>query len=151
MSYVDIPLSMFVGGQRDLIDRLYEAPDPNHIASERDDYKKILELEPPKNYNPTRVDKPSYFIDEELAPVFGDKQISFYDPLYLLYSKIKEYIYLKFDEENIFRYTFQCKDDEDMIGCYELENKEDVKNFIIHIVVNVPCTLYDIKENLGLN
>jgi hypothetical protein len=145
---------MFVGGHRDLIDRLYSGPDmnnPEHLTHERDDYHKFLELEPPKDYNPTRVTQPSYFFDDELAVVFGDRQISFYDPLYLMYSRIKEHIYSKFEEDGIFRYTFQSKDDEDVIGCYELENKEDIKTFIIHIIVNIPCTLYDIKENLGIN
>jgi hypothetical protein len=154
MSYVDIPLTMFVGGHRDLIERLYSAPDinnPEHLTQERDDYHKLLEIEPPKNYNPTRVTQPSYFIDDELAPVFGDRQISFYDPLYLMYSQIKEHIYSKFEEDGNFRYTFQSKDDDDVIGCYELENRDDIKTFIIHIIQTAPSTLYDIADNIGLS
>jgi hypothetical protein len=148
MAYIDIPLSKFIGGSNDLVERLY-APPPHPDDNQHTDYEKLMKLEPPKNYNPTRVDKPSSFFDEELEPIFGDKQISFYDNYYLLYTKIKEYIYLKFEEDGFFKYCFQAGDD--VIGCYELSDKDDIKQFIVHIVSSVPCTLFDIKENLGLN
>jgi hypothetical protein len=148
MAYVDIPLSKFIGGGSDLVERLYSPP-PHPDDNQHTDYDKLMKLEPPKNYKPTRVEKPSYFIDQDLEPIFGDKQISFYDNYYLLYAKIKEYIYLRFEEDGFFKYCFKAEDD--LVGCYELSNKEDIKSFLVHIVVNVPCTLYDVADNIGLN
>jgi len=149
MAYVDIPLTNFVGnGGKDLIERLY-APPPHPDDNQHTDYEKLMKLEPPKNYTPTRVEKPSYFIDERLEPIFGDKQISFYDNYYLLYCKIENHIAEKFEEDKCFKYCFQAEDD--LVGCYELSDKDDIKQFISHIVTTVPCTLFDIKDNLGIN
>ena len=146
---VDIPLSMFTGsGGKELIERLYALPDDT-VTEKKDDYEIIQNLPTIEGYKPTRDHKPSTFIDEDLEPIFGDKQISFYDNYYLLYTKIKEYIYLKFEEDGFFKYCFQAGDD--VVGCYELSDKDDIKQFIVHIVSSVPCTLFDIKENIGLN
>lgn len=153
MAYVDLPLSNFIGHSSEIIERLYDAPDmnnPTHLE-ERNDYDLLVNLPTIGGYKGSRDHTPSVIWDKEFNAIFGCDNVCIYDPYYILYSKIKEYIYLKFDDEGVFKYCFQSKDDDDVIGCYELNDKEDIVGFLVHIIQNVPCTLYDIKDNLGIN
>jgi hypothetical protein len=153
----EVPLSMFLGHSSELIETLYSGPsmDDPEVWKERNDYELVMNLKPIEGYNPTRVSQPSYFFDDELIPIFDSNQICIYEPMYFLYCKLKDYIYKKIEADGIFKYVFvQSKDDaesDDIIGCYELTNKDDIKSFLVHIVSTVPCSLFEIKENLGLN
>ena len=141
--FVELPLSMFVSDSSDLIERLeYVPPQVDFTQKEAlgNDYERYINLEPPKNYNPTRVDKPSSFLDEELEPIFGDKLICFFDKYYILYTEIKEHIYKKIKEDGVFNY-----DD------HQITDVECIKSFLVDIVVKTPCTLYDIADAVGLN
>jgi hypothetical protein len=142
--FVELPLSMFVSDSSDLIERLeYVPPQVDFTQKEtlENDYERYINLEPPKNYNPTRVDKPSSFLDEELEPIFGDKLICFFDKYYILYTEIKDYITEKIEENGIFEYN----DD------HKIDNVDNVKSFLVDIVVKTPCTLYDVADTIGLN
>jgi hypothetical protein len=141
--FVELPLSMFVSDSSDLIERLeYVPPQVDFTQKEalENDYERYINLEPPKNYNPTRVDKPSSFLDEELEPIFGDKLICFFDKYYILYTEIKEHIYKKIEDDGIFNY-----DD------HQITDVECIKSFLVDIVVKTPCTLYDVADTIGLN
>jgi hypothetical protein len=149
MSYVEIPLSHFVGEKMDILERLYDAPSIGKQSDERDDYQKIIDLEPSKNYNPVKVIQPSYFWDDELTPLFGSSQICIYDPYYLLYSELKEHIYKEIENHSIFRIKIDKNVEEEiMYFDFELMDKEDTKKFLIDIITSVPCSLYEIKNNL---
>jgi hypothetical protein len=142
--FVELPLSMFISDSSDLIERLeYVPPQVDFTQKEtlENEYEKFMSLPTPKNYNPTRVDKPSSFVDEELEPIFHDKRICFFDNYYILYTKIKDYITEKIEENGIFEYN----DD------HKIDNVDNVKSFLVNVVVNIPCTLFDIKDNLGIN
>ena len=150
MAYVDIPLSNFIGEKKELLDMLYAVPDKT-VAEHRNDYELVLNLPTNENYKPTRDHTPSVLWNDEFEPIFGTKNVCIYDPYYLLYLKLIDHIIEKFEEDGIFKYCYQSKDDEEVVCCSELTVKEDVKDFLAHIIQTVPCTLYDIKENLGLN
>ena len=104
-----------------------------------------MNLKPIEGYNPTRHHTPSVLWDKEFEPIFGCDNVCIYDPYYLLYLKLIDYIIEKFDENGEFKY---CVDNDTV---YELTAKEDVKDFLADIIQTVPCSLYEIKENLGLN
>jgi hypothetical protein len=145
MSIVDIPLSFFTGEKSDIIERLYEVPTIDKEIDIKDNYQKVLNLETPKNYNPTRVTEPSYIYDDELKPIFGSSQICIYDNYYLLYLKLKEYIYDEIKSHSMFRINIQkIGEDDNNDFEFEITNTEDIKNFIVNIVTTVPCSLYDI-------
>ena len=150
MAYLDIPLSMFVGHSQDIIETLYAVPE-NFNLEERDDTELIMNLKPIDGYKPTRNHTPSVLWDKEFEPIFGCDNVCIYDPYYILYSKIKEYIYLKFEETGEFRYCYNDKNDDEIVGCYELNNLDGIKDFLVHIIQTVPCTLYDVADNIGLN
>jgi hypothetical protein len=141
-NYVDLPLSMFIPDGPDLIERLHHIP--TGTLQEKEDepnqYENYMKLPTPVNYNPTRSDTPSSFVDEELIPIFGDKRISYYDKYYHLYSDITNHISQKIDEEGEFKYR------EDIVT-----DKEAIKSFLVYVVQDIPCTLYDIAEEIGLN
>lgn len=152
MAYLEIPLSFFTGEKLDILERLYDAPRIGDEVDIRDDYEKVVGLEIPEKYNPTRVAQPSYFWDDEMTPLFGSSQICIYDPYYLLYCELKEHIYKEVESHSIFRIKMEKKvEDETMEFEYELTDKEDTKKFIIDIVTSVPCSLYEIKNNLTIN
>jgi hypothetical protein len=150
MAYVEIPLSYFIGEKMDIIERLYDAPRIGEEVDSRDDYQKIIDLEPPKNYNPIKVTQPSYFWDDELTPLFGTSQICIYDPYYLLYSELKEHIYKEIENNTIFRVKIdKIVDDETIYFDFEFTDKENINNFLIDVITTVPCSLYEIKNNLN--
>ena len=149
MAYLEIPLSYFTGEKMDIIERLYDAPRIGVESDTRDDYEKVTALEIPKNYNPTRVVQPSYFFDDELTPLFGSSQICIYDPYYLLYSELKEHIYKEIENHSVFRVKIDKNvGDETMYFDFECFDKENIKNFLIDVITTVPCSLYEIKNNL---
>ena len=149
MAYLEIPLSYFTGEKMDIIERLYDAPRIGVESDTRDDYEKVTALEIPKNYNPTRVVQPSYFFDDELTPLFGSSQICIYDPYYLLYSELKEHIYKEIENHSVFRVKIDKNvEDETMYFDFECFDKENIKNFLIDVITTVPCSLYEIKNNL---
>jgi hypothetical protein len=150
MAYVDIPLSNFIGGGKELIERLYALPDDT-VIEKKDDYEVIQNLPTIEGYKPTRDHKPSVIWDKDLEGIFGTDCICIHDPYYLLYIDLVKHITEKFDCDGAFKYCYQSKDDADVIGCCELNSKEDITEFLAHIIQTVPCSLYDIKENLGLN
>jgi hypothetical protein len=151
MAYVDIPLTNFVGtGGKELIERLYALPDDT-VIEKKDDYEVIQNLPTIEGYKPTRDHKPSVIWDKDLEGIFGTDCICIHDPYYLLYIQLVKHITEKFDCDGEFKYCYQSKDDADVIGCCELNAKEDITEFLTHIIQTVPCSLYDIKENLGLN
>lgn len=147
---VDIPLSNFIGGGKELIERLYAVPDET-MTEKKDDYELIKNLPTIEGYKPTRDHKPSVLWDKSFEPIFGSDNVCILDPYYLLYIQVVNYISEKFDEEGVFKYCYQSKDDAELVGCYELNSKEDITEFLGHIIQTVPCSLFDIKENLGLN
>ena len=152
MAYLEIPLSYFTGESLDIVERLYDAPRIGEETDIRDDYEKVVSLEIPEKYNPTRVAQPSYFWDDEMAPLFGSSQICIYDNYYILYSEIKEHIYKEVELHSIFRIKIEKEDSEETPTFeFELTDKEDTKKFIIDIVTSVPCSLYEIKNNLNIN
>jgi hypothetical protein len=146
MSIVDIPLSMFTGEKSDILEQLYEEPKPLEERDTSNDYEKYLNLEPPENYNPSKVTQPSYFYDDELEPIFGTSQICIYDKYYLLYEKIKQLICDEIESHSIFRISLKksVEDNDDEEFEFEITEKENVKNFIANIVTTVPCSLYEI-------
>jgi hypothetical protein len=146
---VDIPLSKFTGGDKDLIERLYAVPDEN-IIKEHNDYELFLNLPAVENYKPTRDHKPSNIWDKKLEPILGTANVCILDPYYLLYIQLVNHISEKFDCDGEFKYCYQSKDDGELIGCCELNSKEDITEFLTHIIQTIPTTLFDIKENLGL-
>jgi hypothetical protein len=80
-----------------------------------------------------------------------------------LYLQLVKHITEKFDCDGEFKYSavlgsktpeqacYQSKDDEELIGCCELNAKEDITEFLTHIIQTVPTTLYDVADNIGLN
>jgi hypothetical protein len=147
---VDIPLTNFIGGGKELIEKLYGLPDDT-LIEKRNDYEIIQNLPTIPNYKPTRDHKPSVIWDKSLEGIFGTDCICIQDPYYLLYIQLVNYISEKLDCDGIFKYCYQSKDDAELIGCYELNSKEDITEFLTNIIQTVPCTLWDIKENIGLN
>lgn len=89
---VDLPLTNFIGDGKELIERLYALPDENDKMVKRDDYEVIMDLPTIKGYNPTRVDKPSYIWSDELAPIFGDRQICIFSQEYKVFEELKDHI-----------------------------------------------------------
>jgi hypothetical protein len=149
MAYLEIPLSNFIGHSSDIIETLYAVPEKLNLE-ERDDTELIMNLKPIDGYKPTRDHKPSTIWNKELEGIFGSECICILDPYYLLYIQLVNHISEKFDEEGIFKYCFQSKDDEELVGVYELTVKEDITEFLTHIIQTVPCSLYEIELNLGL-
>jgi len=147
---VEIPLSNFVSDGRELIERLYALPDDT-LTEKKDDYEVIQNLPTIENYKPTRDHKPSVIWDKTLEGIFGSDCICIHEPYYILYIKLVNHISEKFDCDGNFKYCYQSKDDNELICCCELSSKEDITEFLTHIIQNVPCTLYDVKENIGIN
>lgn len=159
---VDVPLSNFIGGGKELIERLYAVPDDT-MTEKKNDYEIIQNLPTIEGYKPTRDHKPSVLWDKSFETIFGSDNVCILDPYYLLYIQLVNHISKKFDEEGVFKYSavlgsetpeqacYQSKDDAEVIGCYELNSKDDITEFLGHIIQTVPCSLFDIKENLGLN
>ena len=143
MAYLEIPLSNFIGYDNTIIETLYAVPEKLNLE-ERDDTELIMNLKPIEGYNPTRHHVPSVIWDKEFEPIFGCDNVCIYDPYYLLYLKLVDYIIEKFEENGEFKY---CVDNDTI---YELNHKNDVKNFLAHIIQTVPCSLYEIELNLGL-
>ena len=143
MAYLEFPLSNFIGHSLDIIETLY-AVSENFNLEERDDTELIMNLKPIEGYKPTRDHTPSVLWDKEFEPIFGCDNVCIYDPYYLLYLKLIDYITEKFEEEGIFKY---CVDNDTV---FELNCKDDVKDFLAHIIQTVPCSLYEIKENINL-
>jgi hypothetical protein len=137
-------------GGKELIERLYAVPDEN-VIEERDDYEIIQNLHTIEGYKPTRDHTPSTIWDKSLEGIFNTDCICIHDPYYLLYLQLVKHISEKFDCDGEFKYCYQSKDDVEVVGCCELNSKEDITEFLVHIIQTVPCTLYDIKENIGLN
>lgn len=148
MSYVDIPLSKFIGDGRDLIERLYSIPDQS-MTEKKDDYEIIQNLPAIENYKPTRDHKPSVIWDKSLEGIFGADNVCIYDPYYILYIQLVNHISEKFDCDGEFKYCFNAGDD--VVGCFQLTDKNDITDFLTNIIQNVPSTLFDVKENLGIN
>jgi hypothetical protein len=144
MAYLDFPLSNFIGHSSEIIETLYAVPE-NFNLQERDDTEFVMNLKPIEGYNPTRDHTPSVLWGEEFEPIFGCNNVCIRDPYYILYLKLIDYITEKFEEDGFFKYCI----DNDIV--YELNHKDDVKEFLAHIIQTVPCSLYDIKENLGIN
>lgn len=148
MAYIDIPLSKFIGGGDELIERLYALPEESIEDAVRDDFELIMNLPTVEGYNPTRDHKPSVIWDKKFEPIFGCDNVCIYDPYYLLYIQIVNYICEKFEEDGEFKYTLV--EDDEIVGCFELNNKNSVEEFLAHIVKTVHCTLYDLKNNINL-
>jgi hypothetical protein len=147
---VEIPLTNFVGtGGKELIERLYAVPDQT-VTEKKDDYEIIQNLPTVENYKPTREHKPSIIWDKTLEGIFGTDCICIYDSYYLLYLQLVKHISEKFDCDGEFKYCYQSKDDDELIGCCELNTKEDITEFLTHIIQTVPCSLYDVELNLGI-
>lgn len=147
MSYVEIPLSNFIGGGKELIERLYSIPDDT-VTEKQDDYEKIQNLPTIEGYKPTRDHKPSVIWDKSLEDIFGTDNVCIYDPYYILYIQLVNHISEKFDCDGEFKYC--CDAGDDVVGCFQLTSKDDITEFLTHIIQTVPCTLYDIKENVNL-
>ena len=89
---VDIPLSMFTGEKTDIIDKLYALPNETDKTEKRDDYEVVMNLPTIAGYKPTRVEKPSYIWSDELAPIFGDRQICIFSQEYKVFEELKDHI-----------------------------------------------------------
>jgi hypothetical protein len=146
---VDIPLTNFIGGGKELIEKLYTLPHDT-VTEKRDDYEIIQNLPTVENYKPTRDHKPSVIWDKKLEGIFGSECICILDPYYLLYIQLVNHISEKFDCDGEFKYCYQSKDDDQLIGCCELNENNNITEFLTHIIQTVPCTLLDIELNLGL-
>lgn len=147
---VDLPLQNFIGDGRELIERLYAVPEQS-MTEKKDDYEKIQNLPTIEGYKPTRDHKPSVIWDKTLEGIFGTDCICIHDPYYLLYLQLVKHISENFNEDGIFRYCYQSKDDKDVVCCCELSDRGDITEFLTNIIQNIPCSLYDLKENLGIN
>jgi hypothetical protein len=93
--FVELPLSNFVGGTVDLVQRLYDAQDMNdpvHLENRADDYDDLLKCSPIEGYKPTRVETPSYIWDKKLIPIFGSEQVCVLSQEYKKILKLKEQI-----------------------------------------------------------
>lgn len=144
MAYLEFPLSNFIGHSEGIIETLYTIPE-NFNLEERDDTDLVMNLKPIESYNPTRHNIPSVIWDKEFEPIFGCDNVCMYDPYYILYLKLIDYIIEKFEEDGEFKY---CIDNDSV---YELNHKNDVKDFLAHIIQTVPCSLYEIKNNLNIS
>jgi len=139
MSWVDVPLEMFIGGKCDLIERLYSGPDmnnPEHLTSERDDYKKIMELPTVENYNPTRVDKPSYIYCDQLAPIFGSSQICIYSEEYKFFEHLKNEIMYVVEKSSGVGFTILNQD--------FIAFPDNINEFLVELFVFNKCSWKDL-------